>query len=193
MVHRSPSVFRNLVTSTSLAAAVLAALSVGGARAPWSSFDGGIESVGGSTEAVVIEIGLLKTRFCFETGCQTIDTPTTDSCRDIGKTAASFIFMGLIASVLGVLVIFFGSVRRSFLSIAFIAAACLYGAAILTWSTGCHDKFKSSFISDQRVNPNVADVVNVTFEYGIGFGAAICAGIAAFSTTLFVCCTPTED
>lgn len=88
MVHRSPNCFRNLVVASSLATVVLAALSLGGARAPWTTFDCGVVTSAGppqESSIFVAEIGILRARRCSDTGCTTVDTPGTDSCDDIGK------------------------------------------------------------------------------------------------------------
>lgn len=99
--------------------------------------------------------------------------------------------MGLVLSTLGVLVVFFAAIRTSCLMFCFVGAAALYGSAILTWSTGCHDKIESSLING--FTGVGFSVINVNFEYGIGFGSIISAGISSFATTIFLCCTPRED
>lgn len=82
----APSLFRNLVVASTFASFTVAALSLGGARAPWTSYDSAVTGGGGSTQAYVIEIGVLRQRRCFEGACVTGDTTSFDSCDDVGKT-----------------------------------------------------------------------------------------------------------
>lgn len=97
--------------------------------------------------------------------------------------------MGLISCVLSTLMVFFASLNKGFLASSFFATAVLYSIALITWSEGCHADLKGSLNGD---GSSGGTVTNVTFEYGIGFGAAISGVIASLTSLVFMMCAPAE-
>lgn len=190
MPVNNPSLARNVVVATSMAAFCLAALSLGGHRAYWSSVDATVVQANGASFTQLLEVGVLKARSCGNTPCDIIKTPSFESCDHIGRTAFAFVFMGLVFSFVGGAVVLFGPIRGTFTSMAFIGAAALYSIALLTWSSGCHADLESAFVGDLR--DRFIAVEGVTINYGIAFASVAVASVSAVATSLFLCCVEKE-
>lgn len=141
-------------------------------------------------QTVVYEIGVLRTRACFNGPCVTDDTPSIEDCDKAGKAAASFVILGLLTCVVSLLMVFFSSLRKGFLSMSFLTTAIFYAIAITTWAEGCHADLEGSL--NARLSAVGSQPFGVTFEYGIGFGAILSAMTASLLSILFMCCTPDE-
>lgn len=195
MVKHDVSVFRNFTVAFAFGSFVLAALSLGGGRAPWSVFDGSV-SVGTANAPVAYEIGVLRQRQCLPSSptksaaCVAKDTEDFgEDCDGTGKAAASFVVMGLLSALFSTAIVMFAALRKGFLSSSFVVTIIFYIIAIMSWEFKCHRELEDAITASS----GGAAVTDVTHERGIGFGAILAATLSSFLALLFMCCSPGTD